>query len=211
MENRGSALKRLFFLFAFLLVVGLGAGVYLSFQPQDLSSIDGYDPDDRGERATDIPARIALAAKNRQPIILTERQVNRWLAENLKVRQEGAFAKEAELKGVWVRFDESEGGRAEFIIERKIRDITHTSSMFLRFQRRKKEDDSFTTTVRKDGGTFLGTIPIGGRFGKAKVPQGFLLFSMSAYENLGSLFKEEFKMIEKEIITEGAGRIIFEE
>ncbi len=211
MENRGSALKRLFLLFAFLMVVGLGLGVYLSFQPQDLSSIDGYAPEDRGDRATDIPAMIALAAKNRQAITLSERQVNRWLAENLKIRQEGVFAKETELKGVWIRFDESEGGRAEFIIERKIRDLTHTSSMYLRFQRRKKEDDSFTTTVRKDGGSFLGTIPIGGRFGKAKVPQGFLLFTMSSYENLGSLFEKEFKMVKKEIITEGAGRIIFEE
>ena len=210
MEKSGNALKRLFLLFAFLMVVGLGMGVYLSFQPQDLSDIQGYAPEDRGERSTDIPAMIALAAKNRQPIVLTERQVNRWLAESIKVRQEGTFAKDTELKGVWIRFDESEGGRAEFIIERKVKDLTHTSSMFLRLQRRKKEDGTFTTTIRKDGGAFLGAIPVGGRFGKAKVPQGFLLFSMSAYENLGSLFEKEFQMIKKNIISE-AGRIVFEE
>jgi len=211
MENRGSALKRIFLLIAFLIVIGLGVGVYLSFQPQDLTTLQGHAPEDRSERATDIPAMIALAAKNRQPITLSERQVNSWLAENLKVRQEGHFAKETELQGVWVRFDEAEGGRAEFIIERKINDLTHTSSMFLRFQRKKKEDDSFTTTVRKDGGSFWGSIPIGGRFGRLKIPQGFLLFTMSAYENLGSLFQKEFQMIEKNIIREGAGRIIFEE
>ncbi|MDE0859957.1 MAG: hypothetical protein OSA93_07340 [Akkermansiaceae bacterium] len=211
MEHRGKALKRLFILIAFLMVAGLGMGVYLSFQPQDLTTISGYSPDDRSERATDVPAMIRLAAKNRQPIVLSEKQVNSWLAENLKVRQEGNFAKETELKGVWIRFDEAEGGRAEFIIERKVRNITHTSSMFLRFQRRKKEDDSFTTTVRKDGGSFLGTVLIGGRFGKLKIPQGFLLFTQDAYANLGALFEEEFQMIEQNIIKEGAGRIVFEE
>jgi hypothetical protein len=211
MENRGKALRRLFILIAFLMVAGLGMGVYLSFQPQDLTTISGYSPDDRSERVTDVPDMIRTAAKNRQPIVLSEKQVNSWLAENLKVRQEGVFAKETELKGVWVRFDEAEGGRAEFIIERKIRDITHTTSMFLRFQRRKKEDESFTTTVSKDGGSFLGTILIGGRFGKLKIPQGFLLFTQSAYANLGALFEEEFTIIEQNIIKEGAGRIIFEE
>jgi hypothetical protein len=180
MEHRGKALKRLFILIAFLMVAGLGMGVYLSFQPQDLTTISGYSPDDRSARATDVPAMIRLAAKNRQPIVLSEKQVN-------------------------------EGGRAEFIIERKVHNIIHTSSMFLRFQRRKKEDDSFTTTVRKDGGNFLSTILIGGRFGKLKIPQGFLLFTQDAYANLGALFEEEFQMIEQNIIKEGAGRIVFEE
>ncbi|MGJ8695295.1 MAG: hypothetical protein ACSHYF_03195 [Verrucomicrobiaceae bacterium] len=211
MENRGKTLKRLFLLVAFLLVAGLGLGVYLSFQPQDLTTLAGYAEDDRDERVTDVPGLIEIAAKNRQPVTISERQINSWLAANLKVKQEGTFADDAELKGVWVRLDEEEGGRAEIIVERVAYGRVHTSSMYLRFQRKKKEDESYTTTVSKEGGRFLGAVLIGGRFGKLKVPQGFLLFTQDAYKTLGGLFEEEYRYISEEIITKGGGRIVFED
>ncbi|MDB4408821.1 hypothetical protein N9165_02000 [Akkermansiaceae bacterium] len=211
MENRGSALKRLFLLVAFLLVVGMGFTVYLSFQPQDLDGISGYRSDDRLENPIDIPARIEAAAKSRQPITLSERQINSWLAANLKVKQEGKLADVVDMKGVWIRFDKVEGGRAEIVIEREVRGIIHTSSLYMRFERKKKENGAFTTTVRKDGGRFLGAVLIGGRFGQLKVPQGFILFTQDAYKSLGALFEREAGFLEEEIIRKAGGEIIFED
>lgn len=211
MENRGSALKRLFLLVASLLVVGMGFAVYLSFQPQDLDGISGYRSDDRLENPIDIPARIEAAAKTRQPITLSERQINSWLAANLRVKQEGKLADVVDMKGVWIRFDKVEGGRAEIVIEREVRGITHTSSLYMRFERKKKENGAFTTTVRKDGGRFLGAVLIGGRFGQLKVPQGFILFTQDAYKSLGALFEREAGFLEEEIIRKAGGEIIFED
>ena len=211
MERSGSTLKRLFLLCGFLIVAGLGFSVYLSFQPQNLEGISGYRPNDRSEDIIDIPSQIEDAAKTRQPISFDEREINSWLATHLLVKQEGKLADEVNMKGVWVRFDQAEGGRAEIVIEREIRGMTHTSSLYLRFERKKKENGSFTTTVRKDGGRFLGTILIGGRFGQLKVPQGFLLFTQEAYQSLGSLFEREIGFLEDEIIRKAGGEIIFKD
>ena len=81
----------------------------------------------------------------------------------------------------------------------------------LKLERKKKENGSFTTTVRKDGGRFLGTILIGGRFGQLKVPQGFLLLTQETYKALGSLFSKENGFLEEEIIQKAGGEIIFED
>jgi hypothetical protein len=211
MENRGRTVKRFFFILAFFFLAGMGLSIFLSFQPQNLSGLSGYKRADRSETIVDVPALIESAAKTRQAISISERQINSWLAENIKVRQEGKLADEVDLKGVWVRFDKVENGRAEIILEREFRGKLHTSSLYLRLERKKKEDGSFTTTIRKDGGHFLGTILVGGRFGQLKVPQGFLLFTQSAYQSLASLFTEEIEYIEEEIIRKGSGEIIFED
>lgn len=211
METSGSTSKRLLFTIAFLFLAGMGLATYLSFQPQDLSGLAGYDPADRSETVIDLPGLIESAAKTRQPISITERQINTWLATHLKVRQEGKLADEVDLKGVWIRFDSAEGGRAELIIEREVREIIHTSSLYLRLERKKKEDGSHTTTRRLDGGRFLGAILIGGRFGQLKVPQGFLFFTQSAYQSLGGLFTQEIKYVEEDIIRKAGGVVIFED
>ncbi|MGC6425972.1 MAG: hypothetical protein ACON5H_03130 [Akkermansiaceae bacterium] len=211
MGKNGSTSKRLFFIIAFLFVAGMSLSIYLSFQPQDLAGISGYHSADRSESIIDVPERIEAAAKTRQTVTISEQQFNTWLAQYIKVRQEGNFADEVDLKGVWVRFDKAEGGRAEIVIERKIREITHTSSLYLRLERKRKENGAFTTTVRKDGGRFLGAILIGGRFGQLKVPQGFLLFTQKSYHSLAALFKNEISYIEDDIIRKAGGAVIFED
>lgn len=211
MEKSGSTMKRLFFTIAFLFVAGMGLSIYLSFQPQNLSGISGYDPNSRTETVVDIPARIEAAAKTRQPVTISEGQFNTWLANHIKVRQEGKLADEVDLKGVWVRFSSAQGGRAEIVIEREVREMPHTTSIYLRLERKEKEDGSFTTTRRLDGGRFLGAILIGGRFGELKVPQGFLFFTQSSYRSLARLFTDEIDHIEKDIIKAAGGEVIFED
>lgn len=204
-------MKKLFVLLCLLIISGLGYCVYYNFIPQDLSDIDGYHEDDRVQIPPSVSGAIENAAKTRQAVELTERQVNSWLAENLKTKQEGLFAEYVTLKGVWVRFEEEEGGRCEIIMEREIQGHVHTVSMYVRIERKKKENDSYTTFIRKDGGSLLGIIPAGGRFGQVMMPQGFLLFVSSAFESLSELFEQELKWMEKDITETGAGRIVFEE
>ncbi len=204
-------MKKLFLLFALTFVSALGFSIYLSFQSQDLSDIAGREENDRQENPTSVPGMIEFAAKNSNDIEITERQINTWLANTLKARQEGMLADHVQIKGVWVRFDEEEGGRAEIIIERDIKGHAQTVSMFVRIERKKKEDDTFTTYVHKDGGRLWGLLAVGGKFGQARVPQGFLFFTQNAFTSLAKLFEKELRWIEKDITTAAGGRIIFEE
>ena len=205
-------MKRFFILFTLALVGALGYGIYLSFQSQDLSDIKGRMEDDREANPSSVPGLIQLAAKDRNnSVTITERQLNTWLATKLKARQEGLLADHVKMKGVWVRFDEEEGGRAEIIIEREIKGHAQTVSKFVRIERKKKEDGSFTTYVYEDGGRIWNLLAAGGRFGPARVPQGFLFFTHDAFQGLRDLFAEELTSMEEEITRRGGGRIIFEE
>lgn len=204
-------MKKVFILLCLLIITGLGYCVYYNFQPQDLSDIDGYRPDDREQIPLSLSQVIGSAAKTRQAVELTERQVNSWLAENLKAKQEGLLADYVTLKGIWVRFEEEKNGRCEIIVEREVHGHPHTVSMYVRIERKKKENGSYTTFVRKDGGNILGLIPAGGRFGQVRMPQGFLLMVAQSFESLAELFSQELEWMEQDITRKGAGRILFEE
>ncbi len=204
-------MKKLFILFALTFVTALSYAIYLSFQSQDLSDIAGRAEEDRHEDPSSVPAMIESAAKNRSSVDITERQMNTWLANTLSARQEGILADYVQIKGVWVRFDEEEGGRAEIIIEREMKGQMQTVSMFVRIERKKKEDGTFTTYIHKDGGRLWGLLAIGGKFGLARVPQGFLFFTQNSFTSLAALFEKELKWMEKDITTAAGGRIIFEE
>ncbi|MGC6565082.1 MAG: hypothetical protein ACON38_05660 [Akkermansiaceae bacterium] len=204
-------MKKTFLFFALLFVGLLGYGVFLSFEGQDLSDIEGRAENDRELNPSSVPIMIEMAAKNRQAITISEKELNSWIAKTLKVRQEGMLADHVELKGVWVRFDNEESGRAEIIIEREIKGRPHTISMFVRVERKKKEDGSYTTYIHKDGGRLWGLLAFGGKFGKIRVPQGFLFFTQSSFQALSNLFEQELKWMEEEITTRGGGQILFEE
>lgn len=203
-------MKNLFILFAILFVGGLTYGTYRSFESPDLKDIAGRAEDDREPNPVDVPKLIELAAKNRKPITITERQMNTWLADTLKGRQEGFVAEYVKMEGVWVCFDDDDGGRAEVVIERAFMGRPHTVSMFFRIERKKKEDGTYTTFVHKDSGRIFGLSAAGGRFGQIRVPQGFLFFTHQAFSALGKLFEEELRLMEIEITSRGGGRILFE-
>ena len=204
-------MKRFFIFFAILFVGALGFGVFLGMQSQDLDDITGRNEEDRESNPVNVPALIETAAKTRTDVTITERQLNTWLADTLKARQDGLLSDFVQIKGVWVRFDEEEGGRAEIIIERDIQGFPQTISMFVRIERRKKEDGKFYTYIHKDGGRIWGILAAGGRFGKARVPQGFLYLTRDSFESLAELFEVELGWMQTEIASQGAGRIIFEE
>ena len=63
----------------------------------------------------------------------------------------------------------------------------------------------------EDGGRIWNLLAAGGRFGPARVPQGFLFFTHNAFQSLRDLFSDELTAMEEEITKRGGGRIIFEE
>lgn len=209
--EKGSGLKRLFSTLSLLLAAIFGLLIYLAFQPQDLSDIAGYAETDRVAEPQ-VHELLREAALNQRSIVITEKGLNSWLAQSLRSRQDGRAAEkiDVKIKGVWVRLSEIGGGRAEIIIEREIEGRPHTVSMYLRVERERR-GNTWVTYVHKDGGSFLGLVPLGGRFGKTKVPQGFLMFVKNSFENFGSAYEEEIAWLEKEITRLGGGRIRIEE
>ena len=204
-------MKRFFILFAIFFVGALGFGIFLGMQSQNLGDIMGRHPDDREPNPVNVPALIESAAKSRTDITITERQLNTCIANTLEARQDGILSDFVDIKGVWVRFDEEEKGRAEIIIEREIKGLPHTVSMFVRIERRTKEDGKRYTYIHKDGGRIWGILAAGGRFGKARVPQGFLYLTRDSFESLADLFVTELGWLQNEIASQGAASIIFEE
>lgn len=204
-------MKRFFILFTLVFVGALGYGIFLSFQSQNLDDIAGRKEDDRQRNSSSVPRMIEQAAKNRDNITISERQLNTWLADTLAARQEGLLADHVEIKGVWVRFDNKEGGRAEIIIEREIKGFPQTVSMFVRIEQKEKEDDRINTVIYRDGGRLWGLLAVGGRFGQARVPQGFLFFSQDAFNSLQELFQQELEWMETDITRKAGGQILFEE
>ncbi len=204
-------MKKLFILLCLLLLTGLGYCVYHIFQPQDLTDIEGYDENDRHYRPIDLPSLIERAAKNKEEIEITERQINTWLSANLKMRQEGILAGYVDLKGVWVRFEGGDPSRCEIIVEREYEGQKHTLSMYLRIVRKDKGEGAYSTLILKDGGKILGLIPVGGRFGEVRMPQGFLLLVSDTFLSLSKLFEQELQWLQEDITRRGAGHIFFEE
>lgn len=202
-----------FFLLCLLLVGGLCFAVWLIFQAQDMENLGGRSEADRATRPVDVPALIETAAlRSRQSVVLTEREVNTWLANQVRPVQEGVLSDKVKLTGVWLRFEKTGGGRCEIILEREIDGkYPQTVSLFVKVERKKKANGTYTTQIRKDGGNFLGFIPIGGRFGQLTLPQGFLLFTSASFDALTTLFQQELELIEQGIIRRGGGKISFED
>ena len=123
------------FKFFVLLILMAGVGLlgfltYRTFEPQDLSDIDGY----RAERSLIPPPGrhvgnvLVEAQKGGLPVRITEREINHYLIRTLKMRQGGLLADYVELQGVWVRLED---GVAEVIIEREIDgQLKHTGGGF---------------------------------------------------------------------------------
>ncbi len=193
-------MKKIFILFSIVFVGGLGAGVYFSFVGQDLTDVRGRHETDKAARVVDVPAMIENAAKSRENLVITEQEMNTWLGSTMKVKQEGLFSDQVDLKGVWLRFEE---GQVEIVVERDIKGLSHTVSMYVTVERKKKGDKT-VANIERQGGKVMGMVPCGGRFGKVRVPIGFTLMTRKMGSNLEKLFDREFELIGRVMKKAGA-------
>ncbi|NNC87368.1 MAG: hypothetical protein HKN82_02780 [Akkermansiaceae bacterium] len=179
-KKKGGCLR--FFVFIGVLLVGLlGFLTYLSFDPQDLTDIDGY----RVEASLIPPPGrnlgnvLAEAERGGLPATITEREINHYLIRTLKSEQQGLFAEWVKLEGVWVRLED---GVAEVIIERSIMDERkHTIAMHLEVEQEEEQDGQVSTRVN----------PTGGRFGRTQVVEGYLYLVLSSFEALAGKYDDE--------------------
>ena len=181
-----------------LSATGLAIAMYFMAQPQDLTDIQGYQPDSRALLRRDIKLLLQKSRDSNYPLTLTECEINQWLLGVLQPKQGGPLADKVSLDGVWVRL---ENGRAEVVLERKVMGHPFTISMYLQIKQTESEKGP-NIEVLMHGGPYHPELPFpmcGGRFGKLPVPQGFLLLVMPAFKNLAKAFPEELHLGFEEI------------
>jgi hypothetical protein len=166
----------------------LGVLTWFTFEPQDLSDIDGYGDNLKPRLAfggRDLGQVLETAERNGQAVTITEGEINAYLSRTLRARQEGLFKDFVELKGVWVRLDE---GQAEVILEREINgQWRHTVSMVLPPEQEMGENGAMKTSVSRSTG----------RFGRVRVVRGFLLLTKDSFESLASAYSEELGLLKR--------------
>lgn len=192
-KSGGGCLGKFLFLILLAAAGGLGSALFYIAQPQGLTDIGGYGPASKSVPLRDLSAVLKNAIDREYSVTLTETEINHWLGRKLVAKQGGLLAEQVSFERVWVRLED---GRAEVVMERKIMGRPFTVSMFLRIEQLQGLK-GVETQVHMDGGPYHENFPkppMGGRFGKLVVPQGFLILVMPAYEKLAELFQQEIHL-----------------
>lgn len=178
--SKKSKLLMNIFLISLLGLIVLGFLGYKTFEPQDLSDIDGYreeaGPAPLGHR--NIGTALENAFKNKSPLQITEEEINEYILSTLKFEQEGWLKDYVAIKGVWVRLEKDV---IEVIIEREVKGKTHTVSMLYEPEQKMEKDGTMSSAVHRKKGKWGGT----------RVPNGFLYLTNSSFEALTSSFADE--------------------
>lgn len=183
--KKGGFLRNIFYL-ALLALVALGILAYLSFDPQDLSDIDGYRAEEEivPPAPPDIPGMLEDVMAKERTVTITEQQLNLYLRGTVRFSQEGFLKQWIQARGVWVRL---ESGQAEVILEREINGKRHTISMYLRPEQELDGDGVLHTKVHRSQG----------RWGRTKVLRGFLLLTSPSFKSLSASYSKELKALER--------------
>ena len=180
--KKGTFFKNLFFV-ALLGLVVIGGLAYLSFDPQDLSDIEGYQEDRNDSPLPLLGGRnlgtvLENAAKNKHGVRITEEEINNYIRRTLKFEQEGWFKSFVTARGAWIKLEE---GVIEVIIEREVWGKRHTISMLLRPEQSKQDDGRINTSVSRRRG----------KWGRTRVLNGFMLLTNSSFTALREAYAEE--------------------
>ncbi len=122
-----------------------------------------------------LKERLQLAIDRNYPLTFREEEINAWLSKRLEVKQGGALAPFAKVRGVWVDFKQDE---IEIIIERDIQGRIHTASLFMQFNRSKQ---GFSISRHSS------------HIGQVRAPGGFARLIMPAFSNLAEELADELK------------------
>ena len=178
---------------ALILIICFGflSVIFMIFQAQDLSDIDGYKSSSTSPR--DIQQVLSKAVEGNYSVTLTEADINQMLANELVAKQGGMFSSDASIKRVLVRLKE---GLAEVIILREVFGVEMTVSMYIQIQQHE-DKDGITTKIHLHSGNYekASSLPhVGGRFGKLRVPQGFLMAVVPDYVKISDALAEEIDL-----------------
>lgn len=166
-------------LMMFCVLAFIGFMVALTWIPQDLSDVQGYDS--HGS-VTDLPAVFRRAAANGEEAVFTEAEINRYLQDTLKLSQDGVFNLIARPYGVAVRIH---NGYVELIMDRLIGSQFHqTISVYLTFREVRTDEGVKIEVEYRGGDNILGSMPRGGRIGLVSVPERYILILHPAVEGI---------------------------
>jgi len=195
-KRRGSCLGKLATLITLGGVAGLGVAVFFIARPQDMSDLKGISSS--APRTRDLNQVLKTAVQQgTYPLSLTEEEINLYLKQSLQAKQGGALGEWVKIDDVRVRLEKD---RAELIIVRSVFGQPMTLSMYFRVEQTVEINDTSTTHIIRDGGTFFPQVPDtvlaqrlvkGGRFGQLVVPQGFLVLALPSFEKLADAYRSE--------------------
>lgn len=182
--TRKSAFFRNLFYISLLGLLLIGGLAFISFDPQDLSDIEGYQSDSSvpPEIGPNLRALLENAAKNKNGVRITEGQINNYIRRTLQFEQEGWFQSFVTARGAWVRLEEDV---IEVIIEREVWGKPHTISMLLQPEQTKQEDGGINTKISRQRG----------KWGRTRVLNGFMLLTNSSFISLREAYAAETQKI----------------
>lgn len=183
LSNRRATVKKpplvSFVTLASLILVGMfGMLVYLMFQPEDLTEVDGYnDGVPETEEVSNLLNRLARNVSADREIVFTEEEINHYVERLVKIKQTGALADAATFDGVAIRL---EADQASIIFERTVWGRKNTISIQVR--------------ASSDGKKWV-TEFVGGKVGQLHVPGGALRLTKPSLTAMAKVFSRELKII----------------
>lgn len=159
--------------------------------PQDMRDIAGYT--DKGV-ARDLTAIVRNA--NGADIIFTEAEINRYLRDTCRIRQDGVMAIFSRSEGVALRIHD---GYAEFIIDSIIGSSWHqTTAVHLSFSTITEHGRQSVKVSFCGGEPMMGNMPRGGSIGRVPLPQHYMRMLQPSLESLLTCYKEFFDTIREQ-------------
>eukprot|EP00112_Aurelia_sp_Birch-Aquarium-sp1_P008449 Seg19309.1 transcript_id=Seg19309.1/GoldUCD/mRNA.D3Y31 product="hypothetical protein" protein_id=Seg19309.1/GoldUCD/D3Y31 len=177
---------------------------YFCWQPQDLSNIAGREKilkEGKSVQSVNLLSKVQNATKDQRVVKITEEDLNRYIAANLKLEQTGVLKKYSEVKGVYVDLTPD---NIEVIIERHLAQYDDDGNpkdgtMEPRIHTVAMKFNIYTT---KEGTTtkIITKFP-GGTFGKAPAPGLYVKLVKGSFDNLKKHFADELKVGYKEMVA----------
>jgi hypothetical protein len=186
-----SSIGKLFRLLVLVVCLAFITVIYMIFQPQNLSNIDGYEVSSSHPR--DLKQVLTKAVEGDYSVTITEAEINQMLQRQLVAKQGGLIGESAAVKRVLVRLKEN---IAEVVIVREVFGQQLTTSMYLQFQQTESEN-GISTQLHLHGGNIDKTnfLPnVGGRFGELRIPQGFLVMVVPDFIKIADALAPEIEL-----------------
>lgn len=185
-----------------VLIIGMLGGLsfhtWLSWQPRDLSDIDGISEDaETEEEPVNLNEKLSAALKGQYDVVLTEAEINQYIASRLELSQSSVLDRYITMKGLYVNLLP---GKVEVILARRVDYPENTKKDGSKYVGFLPTDQTVTmellieTQKTDDGTSNILNIP-GGRFGKAPAPNQFVKVIKPGFDKVAEFFEEELDLI----------------
>lgn len=180
-----------------LMIGGMFLYVYLLSLPSELPEIDGAGKIRSGKiEKTSLGDKLQLAVNSKRSITFTEKELNHYLAEKVKLKQLGKVSEYAKVSGLWVQLEEE---KITFFLERKIKVERGNDEQGNKIEPYEQNHVVSHTYVVKSSKDANGAIEFkyadrGGKIGRVPAPGLFGMVTQAAFKPLGEIFSKEVEL-----------------